>query len=363
MGTKRDTIVRLSLLAAATTAALLGAATTVFAAEVPLLEARTGQAGQALAIEGHLEPLRQATVSAQLGGNVLALLVKAGDRVRAGQPLARIDERDAAAGVQRSEAGLAQAEAEARNARVGAERTRELRAQGFVSQAALDTAETQFKAAQAGVQQAQAARAQATLARGFAAVVAPFDGVVLATHLEAGDLANPGRPIATIYAPGALRATAQVPLSLADAARRATRVEVELAGGVRLQPTRKSELASADAVSQTVEWRLDLPAAALPGQPGQSVLLPGQVARVHFSGAPAPATAASSTLRLPAAAVLRRGELTAVYVAQGEGFALRAVRLGAERGDGIEVLAGLKSGEKVAAEALKAGLAGARPAK
>lgn len=358
MGIKHDTIRRVSLLAAATAAALLGAALSVHAAEVPLVEPRTGQAGQAMAIEGHLEPLRQATVSAQLGGNVLALLVKSGDRVRAGQALARIDARDAAAGVQRSEAGLAQAEAEARNARLGAERTRELRAQGFVSQAALDTAETQASAAQAGVQQAQAARAQALLARGFAAVVAPFDGVVLATHLEAGDLASPGRPIATIYAPGALRATAQVPLSMAEAARRASRVEVELPAGVRVQPTRRTELSSADAVSQTVEWRLDLPAAALPG------LLPGQVARVHFSGMAASAPAHAPTLRLPAAAVLRRGELTAVYVAQGDGFALRAVRLGADRGsDGIEVLAGLKGGEKVAADALKAGLAGARPAK
>ena len=354
MGIKQHALFTLTTLAALLAAAALPA----LAAEVPLVEARPGATGSSLSIEGHLEPLRQATVSAQLGGNVLALLVKAGDRVKAGQPIARIDERDAQAGVLRSEAGLAQAEAEARNARVAVERTRELRAQGFVSQAALDTAETQFKAAQAAVQQAQAARAQAALARGFAGVAAPFDGVVLATHLEAGDLASPGRPIATLYAPGAMRATAQVPLSQAEAARRATRVEVELASGQRVTPTARTELASADPVSQTVEWRLDLPAAALPG------LVPGQVARVHFSGAAAAAGASGAgSLRVPADAVLRRGELTAVYVAQGQGFQLRAVRLGADRGaDGIEVLAGLKAGEKVAAHAIQAGLADARPA-
>lgn len=338
-----------ALLAAGSQAAL--------AAEVPLVTAQRGSAGGSLSIEGHLQPVRQATVAAQLGGNVMALLVKAGDRVRAGQVIARIDERDAAAGVLRSEAGLAQAEAEARNARVAVERTRELRAQGFVSQAALDTAETQFKAAQAGVQQAQAARSQAALARGFAVVGAPFDGVVLATHLEAGDLASPGRPIATLYAPGAMRATAQVPLSQAEGARRATRIEVELANGQRVAPAARTELASADPVSQTVEWRLDLPAAALPG------LVPGQVARVHFSGAAAPAAADAGPLRVPASAVLRRGELTAVYVAQGQAFQLRAVRLGADRGsEGIEILAGLKPGEQVAAHAVQAGLAAARPA-
>jgi RND family efflux transporter MFP subunit len=329
------------------------------AIDVALVTARPASGGSSLVVEGHLEPLRQATVSAQLGGTVLALLVKAGDRVKSGQTIARIDARDAQAGVQRSDAGLAQAEAEARNARLAAQRTRELRAQGFVSTAALDTAETLLLASQAAVQQAQAARAQASLAHGHAAVTAPFDAVVLATHLEQGDLASPGRAIATVYAPGGLRATAQVPLSLADVARGATRVEVELPGGTRVPAARIAELGSADPVSQTIEWRLDLGAAALPG------LVPGQVARVHFTGAATPpATSAPARMRLPAAAVLRRGELTAVYVAQGEGFVLRAVRAGADLGpNGVEILAGLKPGEAVAANAVQAGLVGARPAR
>jgi multidrug efflux pump subunit AcrA (membrane-fusion protein) len=118
------------------------------AADVPLLEltCRSAGGGTGLTLEGHFEPVRQATVSAQLSGQRDALLVKAGDRVKAGQVMARIDDRDAQAGLQRTAAGLSQAEAEARNARVAAERTRDLRAQGFVSQAALDTAETQYKA-------------------------------------------------------------------------------------------------------------------------------------------------------------------------------------------------------------------------
>lgn len=341
--------------AAAGLAAALSSA--AWGLDVPVLAARAGSASVGFVVEGHVEPVRQATVAAQLGGNVLLRPVKAGDRVKAGQLIARIDERDAQAGVLRSDAAVAQAEAEARNARLNAERTRELRNQGFVSQAALDSAETALKAASSGVQAAQAARAQATLARGFGSVTAPFDGIVLATHLEAGDLATPGRPIATLYAPAPLRATVQVGLSRADAARTATRIEVELPGGQRVLPERKTELASADAVSQTIEWRLDLPAAATTG------LLPGQVVQVHFIGSAAPATTASS-LRVPAAAVLRRGELTAVYVAQGDVFALRAVRLGADHGsDGVEVLAGIKPGDTVAADALKAGLAGARPAR
>jgi RND family efflux transporter MFP subunit len=312
-----------------------------------------------LTLDGHIEPLRQATLASQIQGNVTRLAVKAGDTVRAGQLIARIDERETQAGLQRSEAALSQAEAQDRNARLHLDRTRELRAQGFVSQAALDEAQTQWRATQAGVQQARAGQAQAQIWRGHAQLSAPFEGVVLATHLQEGDLAAPGRPVATLYAPGALRAVAQVPASRASLARGATRIEVELPGRQRVTPTRGAELSTADPVTQTVEWRLDLPAAALAG------LHPGQTVRVHFAGASAGSASppVALTLRIPATAVLRRGELTAVYVAQGPSFSLRTVRLGPDRGDaGVEVVAGLRGGERIAVDALKAGLSGATPA-
>ena len=62
------------------------------------------------------------------------------------------------------------------------------------------------------------------------------------------------------------------------------------------------------------------------------------------------------------AAVLRRGELTAVYVASNQGFVLKAIRLGADHGaQGVEVLAGLSDADQVALAPVRAGLAGARP--
>lgn len=325
---------------------------------VPVLAVQSAAAGATVALEAVLQPLRQATVAAQVPGTVLALTVKAGEAVRSGQVLARLDTRDADTGVQRSAAALAQAQAEAANAQTHLQRTRDLRAQGFVSQAALDVAETQARAAQAGVQAAQAANAQASLARGFATVTAPFDGVVLATHLDAGDLAAPGRAVLTLYAPGALRAEVQVPASRVAEARAATQVRVHLPDGREVEPVRRQLMAGADPVAQTVEWRLDLPVATSDG------LLPGQRVTAHFSAPAAPAAAAAAVPRLPQAAILRRGELTAVYVAREDGFVLRAVRLGADRGaEGVEVLSGLRADERVAANALQAGLAGARPAR
>ena len=318
---------------------------------------QSAAAGGGFELEGSLQPLRQSTVAAQVGGNVLELAVKAGDRVKAGQLLARIDDRDAQAALARSEAGVAQADAEHRNARLQAERTRELRSQGFVSQAAQDVADTQLKAASAGLAQAQAGRTQASLARGYAAVTAPFDAVVQATHVEAGDLATAGRPLVTIYAPGQLRAVVQVPASRSALARAAGSVLVQLPDGRWVTPVARTDLPTADAVSQTVEWRLDL-SSAVSTDVGAG-LLPGQNVRVRFAGAPVAADVASR-LTVPASAVLRRGELTAVYVAQGNGFVLKAVRLGADRGAaGVEVLAGLKAGERVALDPVRAGLAGA----
>lgn len=336
-------------------ATLLAAALSAAAAPVATAEVRPLAAAASAEFDASLQPLQQSVLAAQVGGNVLALLVKAGDRVKAGQLLARIDDRVAQAGLQRGEAGVAQAEAELRNARVQAERSRELRGQGFVSQAALDVAETQLKAAQAGLQQAQAGRSQAALARGFTAVTAPFDAVVLATHVEAGDLATPGRPLLTVYAPGRLRAVVQLPASRAALAAAASEVQLQLPDGRWVAPASRQALPAADALSQTVEWRLDLAPAQAAG------LLPGQNLRVRFAGAPLPAEAAQR-LVLPAAAVLRRGELTAVYAVQGRQFVLKAVRLGAERGAaGVEVLAGLKAGERVALDPVAAGLSGATP--
>lgn len=335
-------------------AAALAASLPAWAEPVPTatLAAAADRAG--FVLSGSLEALRQSTLAAQVGGSVVQLAVQAGARVKAGQVLARIDERDAQAGLAGAEAGVAQADAQWRNAQTQAARTRELRQQGFVSQAALDVAETQLRAAQAGLDQARAGRSQAALARSFAAVAAPFDAVVLATHVEAGDLATPGRPLLTLYAPGRLRAVVQVPSTRSALARAATAVEVQLPDGRWVAPAARTELPAADPVAQTVEWRLDL-------APEVSGFTPGQAVQVRFTGAAAPGTVARPLV--PASAVLQRGELSAVYAVQDGRFVLRPVRVGANHGAaGIELLAGLKPGERFAVDAVRAGLTGATPA-
>lgn len=323
--------------------------------EVAVLPAQVKAVGTGFELDGVIQPVKQSTVSAQAAGRLVNLPVKAGDKVRAGQLLATIDDREAQTGVERSQAQVAQAQAELRNAQANFDRTRELQGKGFVSAAALDTADAQLKAAQAGRAQASAGAKQSTLAQGFTRVVAPFEGWVLQTHAEAGDLAVPGKPLLTIYAPLPLRTVVQVPVSRSALARTASAVEVLVQEGATsakwVRPVATSVVPTADHVSQTIEWRLEMPAETAKS------LLPGQQVRVRFVGTQA------ERMVIPAQAVLRRGELTAVYVVAGKSFALRAVRLGAEHGaDGVEVVAGLASGERVASDPVKAGLAGAVPA-
>ena len=169
--------------------------------QVPVVTLSAQAVNTGYEIDGVVEAVRQATVSAQATGRVASLQVKVGDKVRAGQVLATIDDRDTQTGVARSLAQVAQSEAELANAQANVQRTRDLRKQGFVSQAALDVAESQYKAAQAARAGAGAGAQQARLAQSFTQVTAPFDGYVLETLAQAGDLAVPGKPVAVVYAP------------------------------------------------------------------------------------------------------------------------------------------------------------------
>ena len=322
--------------------------------QVPVKKMAAEAVSAGYEIDGVVEPVKHSTVSAQASGRVMQLLVKVGERVRAGQVLAIIDDRDTQTLVQRSGAQLAQADAEFANAQANYKRTQELQAKGFVSQAALDMAQTQFKAAEAGRAGAGAGARQAQLAQSFTKVTAPFDGYVFETHAQAGDLAVPGAPIATVYAPRPLRVVVQVPASQATNAKAAQQVLVQVTdaqGGRWVKPAGQQPVGAADPVSQTMTWKLDVPADAA------AQMIPGQSSRVRF------VSGAAQRMVVPAAAVLKRGEVTGVYVATADGFALKAVRLGADHGAaGVEVLAGLKAGDAVAVDAVKAGLAGAQAA-
>ncbi len=303
-------------------------------------------------IDGVVEAVMQSTLSSQIPGRVLSLNVKAGDRVKAGQVLATIDDRETQTGVLRSQAQLQQSDAELRQLQIALKRTQELKTQGFVSSAALDLAEAQYKAAQAGRDSAGAATAQAKVTQSFSKVSAPYDAWVLETSAQAGDLALPGKPLITIYAPQPLRVVVQWPASQKSALPKLNDIQIQ-SGSETIKPVAMQIMPNADGISQTIGIKLDLPrtGAVVNASPGQQV-------QVRIAGA------AQAKGLVPKSAILRRGEITAVYVAQENGFAMKLVRLGADHGSaGVEIWAGLKDGDLIAIDAVQAGMRGAHVAK
>lgn len=294
--------------------------------------------------DGVVEAVRQTAVAAQVAGAVVAIDVKVGDTVKPGQVLLRIDARAADQAAAASAAQVQAARASLEVASRDFERQNQLFSQSYISQAALDRAEAQFKATQA---QAQALLAQAGAARtqsGFYVVKAPYAGVVAEVPVSLGDMAMPGRLLLTIYDPAALRVTASVPQTAAARLGDAAGVRLELPGLPAqkqwLAPARVQVLPTADPATHTVQVRLDLP-------PRTQGITPGMFARAWLpveAGA-----AAGARLYVPAQALVKRAEMIGVYVVNSEGRPLlRLVRTGRTAAGRTEILSGLAAGERVA---------------
>ena len=155
--------------------------------------------------EGVVEAVRSSTIGAELAGRVTALMVKAGDKVHSGQVMARIDERVAAQQALASQSQVAAAQAQLSAAQSDFDRRQKLYEQKFLSKAALERAESDYKSAAA---QAKAQIAQANAAgvqTGLHTLTAPYTGVVAETGIELGDMVMPGKPLITVYDPSELR--------------------------------------------------------------------------------------------------------------------------------------------------------------
>jgi RND family efflux transporter MFP subunit len=295
------------------------------------------------AADAIIESVHQATVSAQIAGQLTQLLVDAGDRVRRGQLLARIDTRAADAQVASASAQVAQAEAALAQAQLEHNRTRSLVVQGFVSQAALDKADADLKTARAALDAARAGTTQAATGRSFAELRAPIDGVVTRRLMELGELATPGRGVLEIHDPAALRAVGTIPQFVLPRTARVDRAEVEVPSlQRRIRASRVTVLPSADPRLLSTQVRAELPADT------PAAVVPGTAAKVLVP------IGRSQKLVVPAAAVFRRSELTAVYVLTDGARQLRQVRVGNRvSDDAVEVLAGLAAGERVALDPLR----------
>lgn len=343
------------------------------------------EVAQTYSADGVVEAARQSTVSAQIAGRVKEILFDVGDTVRKGQVILRIDEREAAQALAGSQAQVMQAQAAVQNARSNYERSRQLFAQKFISQAALDKAQADYQMALAQAAASEAGAGQAGLAHGYTEVIAPYGGVVAARLVEVGEMVTVGKPLMTGFDPGQMRVIVDVPqYKLAEIGAH-PQAMIELPSlNRRVQAASVTVQPAADARTHSSQVRVYLPAnevgvrlqhvTAEPPPAGAAAghllphqtltrtvpeVYPGMFVRVHFT------VGKANKLLIPAGAVVRRSEVSAVYVVDDNGAVkLRQVRLGEAAGqDEIEVLAGLNAGEKVALDPVKAGMAKAQQAK
>jgi len=300
--------------------------------------------------DGVVEAVRQTGIAAQISGAIIDLPVKAGDTVKAGQVLVRMDARAANQEAKASRAQVDAARASLVVAQKDYERQKQLFTKNYISQAQLDRAESQFQTASA---QANALIAQAGALQtqsGFYVLAAPYAGVVSDVPVMLGDMAMPGRLLMTVYDPVAMRVTATVPQERVAEIAAEQKIIVEIPGmpaSQRLIPANKvTVLPMVDAATHTVQVRLELPQKI-------SGLSPGMFARVSLKSKPV--NSDTNRLYVPLKSVFRRAELSAVYVVNAQGKPiLRQVKLGPVTGTEQEILSGVSAGEHVAADPLAA---------
>jgi RND family efflux transporter MFP subunit len=317
------------------------------ASQLATVEVGAETAPAELRVDGVVEAVQQATLSAQTAGRVAEVAVDVNDRVAQGALLMRLRATEQVAGLAQSQAALRAASAQDAQARAQFQRIEDMYQRKVVARATYDEALAARDAAAANLAAAQAGLAAAREGVAYTELRAPFAGVVTSKRVQAGEVVAPGTPLLTVSGLGELRVVAEIPQAVADQVRAQPKARVYV-GDRTLASTSVIVFPSAEPTSSTFRARVNLP------QPTAG-LAPGMFAKVGF------VTGESSRMLVPRSAVVERSELRAVYVVgPDERVALRQVRLGRAVDDKVEVIAGLARGERVATDPAQAGLA-ARP--
>ncbi len=274
-------------------------------------------------VVGTVRARLRATLEAKVSGRISQMPVVLGQRVKAGDLVARLDAAEIKARLDQAKAALEQAERDYK------------RASSLLDQQALTRSE--FDAADSRYRVAKAAVAEAEAMMGYVEVVAPFDGVVTKKWADLGDLAVPGKPLVSIDDPSALQLEADIPEAIASRVEPDARLNIRVDSlGTELTGTVKEIAPVADPDSRTFRVKLDLPQSR--------ALMPGQFARLLVP------VGESNSLRVPAVAVVQRGQLEIVFVAADQQARLHLVKTGRSLGNEVEILSGLESGDSVVVE-------------
>jgi RND family efflux transporter MFP subunit len=283
---------------------------------------------------GTVRAVHEAAVASRLLARVTEVRIKAGQSVAAGDVLVHLDDSDLKARLQQAEAALVAARAAQEKADRDVKRAQVLLPSGGVSAEEADRAETAKRTTAAEVERAEQLVREAKVLLDYATIRSPITGVVVDKRVEAGDTASPGQVLLTLYNPARMQMVVSVRESLALRLVVGQKLSARLDALDRDCVATVSEIvpeAQAASRSFTVKVTGPCPPGAYSGMFGRiSIPVDDEVVVV-----------------VPAAAVLRVGQLDLVEVAEEGGSRRRIVQLGRKLEEGYEVLAGLKPGELV----------------
>lgn len=313
-------------------------------AEVPFATAtaRYEDAARERVWDGRVEAVNQATVSAQTSGRVAELPFDVNDYVDAGDIVMRFTDTEQKAALARAEAALQEARARLAEADQVFERFSAMIENNSISQAQFDQSRANRDAARARLNASRSGVETAQEQLEYTVVRAPYAGIVSKRHVELGEVVSPGQALISGLSLQQLRINIDVPQSMFHAVRTIGEA-FAYADGKRIAAESLTFFPVADDAANTFRVRVNLPDGAV-------TLYPGMFIKVGF------VVGQTRRLLIPAAAVVRRSELSGVYVTDGERVTLRQVRLGRRHGDSIEILAGLEDGEIVALDPVQAGI-------
>jgi len=292
-------------------------------------------------VDGIIEAVNQATVSAQTSGRVAEILYDVDDVVPAGAVIVRLKGTEQRAGLKGAEAALTEARARNAEATTSYQRIADLFQRRVVSKAQLDQATANRDAAAARLAAAEAGLTTVCEGVGYTEIRSPYGGVVTKRLVEVGETVSPGTPLMTGLSLRDLRIETTIPQGIVMQVRKLKQAAVYV-GDQRIEATKITIFPEAATPSSTFRARLDLP-------PGAIDLAPGMYVKVGL------VIGEADRLLVPASAVTERSEVTGVYVIDSDGHvALRYVRPGHRFGDKLEILSGLVAGERIALDPIAA---------
>lgn len=292
--------------------------------------------------DGRIEAVNQATVSAQTSGRIAELPFDVNDFVDAGNVIVRFTDKEQRAVLARAEADLQESNARLSQAEQEFARFSRMVESGTISQSRFDEAKANRDSARARVNAASSGVASAKEQLEYTVVRAPYAGIVAKRHVQLGEMVAPGQPLLTGLSLQTLRVNVDVPQSMFHAVRTIGKAFVYI-DGQRIAAEALTFFPVADAEANTFRVRVELPE-------NSATIYPGMFVKVGF------VVGETRRLLVPTVAVLRRSELSAVYVVADDRVTLRQIRLGRRYGEKTEVLAGLSEGEAVCLDPVRAGI-------